>query len=81
MVWWLTLPPVAPAARVQYPVKTGIIYLVLKSGSQHWEVCIPFESENRINVSRVSIWDGKEPPRMESTVAVTTLSASIEISV
>ena len=48
------------------------------SGSQHWGLCIPRESENHVNVGPVSIWDVKEPPRTTSTLAVTILSASIE---
>ena len=40
-----------PAARVQYPVMAGIVYLVLKPGSQHWG------SDNQVNVGPVSIWD------------------------
>ena len=61
-------------ARVQYPVTGGMIYLVVKPGSKHWG----HESENRVNVDPVSIWDVKEPLRTTSTLAVTTLSASIE---
>ena len=37
--------------------------------------CIPCELENHGNVS---VWDVKEPLRTASTLAVTTLSASIE---
>ena len=35
------------------------------------------ESENHVNVGPVSLWDVKEPLRTTSTLAVTTLSASI----
>ena len=41
----------------------------------------PRESENHVNVGRVSIWDVKEPLRTTSTLAVTIFSASIERSV
>ena len=36
-------------AWVQHPVTANLVDLVLKPGSQHWEVCIPCESENRSN--------------------------------
>jgi len=52
--------------------------LLLKPGSQHWGLYTPCELENRVNVSHVSILDVKEPLRMASTLAVTTLSASIK---
>ena len=48
----------------------------IKSGSQHWGLCIPRESENHVNVGPISIWDVKEPLRMTSTLAVTILSDS-----
>ena len=47
-----------------------------KSGSQHWGLCIPRESENHVNVGAVSVWDVKEPLRTTSTLAVTILSDS-----
>ena len=47
-----------------------------KSGSQHWGLCIPRESENHDNVGPVSIWDVREPLRTTSTLAVTMLSDS-----
>ena len=65
---------------VQYPVTADMVYLVLKPGSRHWGLSIPQELENHVNVGPVSIWDVKEPLRMTSTLAVTTLSASIERS-
>jgi hypothetical protein len=65
---------------VKYLVTAGMVYSVLKPGSQHWGLCIPRELENHINVGPVSIWDVKEPMRTTSTLAVTSLSASIERS-
>ena len=59
----------------------GMVYLPLKSCSQCVGLCIPCESENHINVGPILIWDVKEPWRMTSTLAVTTLSARIERSV
>ena len=56
------------------------VYLVLKPGSQHWGLCIPHESEHRAYVGPISIRNVKERPKMTSTLAVTTISAIIEIS-
>ena len=38
------------------PVKAHMVYLVSKSGSQHWGLCINWKSENHI-VGTISIWD------------------------
>ena len=50
-------------------------YLVKKPGSQHWGLRILCDLEIMQNVS---IWVVKEPLKMKSTLAVTTLTASIE---
>jgi len=64
-----------PSHQVQYLVTTGMVYLVLKTGSQNWWLRNPYESENHVKVGAVSIWDVKEALRATSTV--TTLSVSI----
>ena len=64
---------------VKYLVTAGMVYSVLKPGSQHWGLCIPRELENHNNVGPVSIWDVKEPLRTASILPATTLSASIEM--
>ena len=50
--------------------------VIKQSGSQHWGLCIPRESENHVNAGPVSIWDVKEPLRTTSTLAVTILGDS-----
>ena len=69
-----------PPGRVQYPVTAGVVYFVLKPGSQHWGLCIPRESEKHVIVDSVSLLDAKDPRMTTSTLAVTILSASIERS-
>ena len=59
--------------------RNGRIYGV-KPGSQHRGLFIPRDSENHFNVGQVSIWYIKEPLWTTSTLAVTTLSVSIERS-
>ena len=51
-------------------VKSWLSILVVVNG----------ESEDHVNIGSVSIWDEYEPLRMTSTLAVTTLNASIERS-
>jgi len=34
----------------------GMLYFVLKPGSQHWELCIPHKSDNHFNVGHISVW-------------------------
>ena len=49
-------------------------YLVIKPGSQHWGQCM------FVNVGPVSIWEVIEPFRTPRTLAMNTLSFSIEKS-
>ena len=54
--------------RVQCPVIADMVYL----GTLYSSIII------HVNVGPVLVWDVKEPLRTTSTLAVTTLSASIE---
>ena len=72
-VQWLT--PQQPGFNM-----TGVIFGVKMTGSQHWGLSISRKLENQINIGPISVWDVKEPLSTTGTLAVTTLSASIERS-
>ena len=71
---WLGYLSGTPAARIRYPDRTGVLYMVQKHVSQH-RGCVALVTL-RLHQS-VSIWDVKEPL---TTTNVTTLSASTEMS-
>ena len=69
--------------RVQYQNAAGMLFLILKTGSRRWKLCITRESVIQFLMYRSSLNFGRTRTTEDDkhpVLAVTTLSASIETS-